>query len=46
MAEERTIGGATMLMRTNPFRELDLFTQQVSGTAARPPGTPMVARSP
>jgi hypothetical protein len=35
-----------MLMRTNPFRELDLFTQQVPGTAARPAGTPMDARSP
>jgi HSP20 family protein len=25
-----------MLMRTDPFRELDRFTQQVLGTAARP----------
>jgi HSP20 family protein len=27
---------ATMLMRTDPFRELDRFTQQVLGTASRP----------
>ena len=25
-----------MLMRTDPFRDLDRFTQQVLGTAARP----------
>jgi hypothetical protein len=25
-----------MLKRTDPFRELDRFTQQVLGTAARP----------
>ena len=31
---------ATMLMRTDPFRELDRFTQQVLGTAARPAGMP------
>ncbi|MGN2637219.1 Hsp20/alpha crystallin family protein [Nocardia takedensis] len=27
---------ATMLMRTDPFRDLDRLTQQVFGTAARP----------
>ena len=27
-----------MLMHTDPFRELDRFTQQVLGTAARPAG--------
>lgn len=43
MAEGKDIGGATMLMRTNPFRELDRFTQQVPGTAARPTGMPMDA---
>lgn len=32
-----------MLMRTDPFRELDRFTQQVLGTAARPAGMPMDA---
>ncbi|GAA1430841.1 HSP20 family small heat-shock protein [Mycobacterium cookii] len=34
---------ATMLMRTDPFRELDRFTQQVLGTAARPAVMPMDA---
>jgi HSP20 family protein len=34
---------ATMLMRTDPFRELDRLTQQVLGTAARPAGMPMDA---
>ncbi|AMW20100.1 hypothetical protein Chelonae_p2349 [[Mycobacterium] chelonae subsp. bovistauri] len=34
---------ATMLMRTDPFRELDRFTQQVLGTAARPAAMPMDA---
>ena len=33
----------TMLMRTDPFRELDRFTQQVLGTAARPAVMPMDA---
>ena len=32
-----------MLMRTDPFREIDRFTQQVLGTAARPAGMPMDA---
>ncbi|MFI7667127.1 Hsp20/alpha crystallin family protein [Nocardia sp. NPDC049526] len=34
---------ATMLMRTDPFRDLDRFTQQVFGTAARPAAMPMDA---
>ncbi|BBZ45405.1 18 kDa antigen (HSP 16.7) [Mycobacterium parmense] len=33
----------TMLMRTDPFRDLDRFTQQVLGTAARPAVMPMDA---
>ena len=33
---------AAMLMRTDPFRELDRFAQQVLGTAARPAVMPMV----
>jgi HSP20 family protein len=33
----------TMLMRTDPFRELDRLTQQVFGTAARPAFMPMDA---
>jgi len=32
-----------MLMRTDPFRELDRITQQVLGTAARPAAMPMDA---
>jgi HSP20 family protein len=32
-----------MLMRTDPFRELDRFTQQVWGTVARPSAMPMDA---
>jgi HSP20 family protein len=32
-----------MLMRTDPFRDLDRFTQHVSGTAARPTVMPMDA---
>jgi HSP20 family protein len=32
-----------MLMRTDPFRDLDRFTQQVPGTAARPAVMPMDA---
>ncbi|MBO0884165.1 MAG: Hsp20 family protein [Mycobacterium sp.] len=32
-----------MLMRTDPFRELDRMTQQVLGTAARPAVMPMDA---
>src|SRR5665647_2772243 len=33
-----------MLMRTDPFRELDRLTQQVFGTATRPAVMPMDAR--
>src|SRR6201994_184001 len=36
-------GGPIMLMRTDPFRELDRLTQQVLGTAARPAAMPMDA---
>ncbi|MBV9381574.1 MAG: Hsp20/alpha crystallin family protein [Streptosporangiaceae bacterium] len=32
-----------MLMRTDPFRELDRLTQQVLGTASRPAAMPMDA---
>jgi HSP20 family protein len=32
-----------MLMRTDPFRELDRLTQQVFGTVARPTAMPMDA---
>ncbi len=32
-----------MLMRTDPFRELDRLTQQVFGTVARPAAMPMDA---
>ncbi len=32
-----------MLMRTDPFRDLDRLTQQVFGTAARPAAMPMDA---
>lgn len=32
-----------MLMRTDPFRELDRLTQQVLGTSARPAAMPMDA---
>ncbi|MEA2292261.1 MAG: hypothetical protein QOF17_1284 [Solirubrobacteraceae bacterium] len=32
-----------MLMRTDPFREMDRLTQQVFGTAARPAAMPMDA---
>jgi HSP20 family protein len=32
-----------MLMRTDPFRDLDRFTQRVPGTAARPAVMPMDA---
>src|ERR1700738_5676279 len=32
-----------MLMRTDPFRDLDRFTQQVLGTASRPAMMPMDA---
>src|SRR6202012_6306395 len=32
-----------MLMRPDPFRELDRLTQQVFGTAARPAAMPMDA---
>jgi HSP20 family protein len=36
-------GILTMLMRTDPFRELDRLTQQVFGTVARPAAMPMDA---
>src|SRR5690348_3017046 len=36
-------GGTIMLMRTDPFRELDRLTQQVLGTTARPAAMPMDA---
>lgn len=32
-----------MLMRTDPFRDLDRLTQQIFGTAARPAAMPMDA---
>jgi HSP20 family protein len=32
-----------MLMRSDPFRELDAFAQQLAGTAARPAAMPMDA---
>lgn len=32
-----------MLMRSDPFRDLDRLTQQMFGTTARPVGMPMVA---
>lgn len=32
-----------MLVRSDPFRDLDRFTQQLSGTAARPAAMPMDA---
>jgi HSP20 family protein len=32
-----------MLMRTDPFRDLDRFTEQVLGTSARPAVMPMDA---
>ncbi len=32
-----------MLMRTDPFRDIDRFTQQIFGTAARPAVMPMDA---
>jgi HSP20 family protein len=34
---------AVMLMRTDPFRELDRLTQQVLGTTARPAAMPLEA---
>jgi HSP20 family protein len=36
-------GGHPMLMRSDPFRELDRLTQQVLGTRMRPAGMPMDA---
>ncbi len=36
-------GGFEMLMRTDPFRELDRWAQQVVGTAARPAAMPIDA---
>ncbi len=44
MAEEKGhMEVATMLLRTDPFRDLDRFTQEILGTAARPAGMPMDA---
>jgi HSP20 family protein len=43
MNNRDTRGGTIMLMRTDPFRELDRLTQQVLGTAARPAAMPMDA---
>jgi HSP20 family protein len=34
---------SVMLMRTDPFREIDRLTQQVFGTPSRPAGMPMDA---
>src|ERR1700758_5710247 len=36
-------GQLAMLMRTDPFRDLDRLTQQVFGTVARPAAMPMDA---
>src|SRR4028119_1682725 len=36
-------GDPSMLMRTDPFRDLDRLTQQVFGTATRPAFMPMDA---
>jgi HSP20 family protein len=44
--EHQKHGGGTMLMRTDPFRELDRFAQQVfgtQGTVSRPSVMPMDA---
>jgi hypothetical protein len=41
---EQAEGGAKMLMRTDPFRELDRLTEQALGTAARPAAMPMDAK--
>ncbi len=41
--QERFVEVGLMLMRTDPFRDLDRFTQQVFGTAARPAVMPMDA---
>jgi HSP20 family protein len=44
MAQEKgQMEVATMLLRTDPFRDLDRFTQEVLGTAARPAAMPMDA---
>lgn len=44
MAKEKgNLEVATMLLRTDPFRDLDRFTQEILGTAARPAGMPMDA---
>jgi HSP20 family protein len=37
------MGGAEMLLRTDPFRELDRLASQVFGTIARPASMPMDA---
>src|ERR1700710_1338500 len=43
LLSHRVEGGPPMLMRTDPFRELDRLTQQVFGTASRPTAMPMDA---
>jgi HSP20 family protein len=41
--DSHLVGGGKMLLRTDPFRDLDRFAQQVWGTAARPAVMPMDA---
>ena len=41
--QDNTMEVTTMLMRTDPFRELDRLTQQAFGTLARPSAMPMDA---
>jgi HSP20 family protein len=44
--EHQKHGGGTMLMRTDPFRQLDRFAEQVlgsQGTVSRPSVMPMDA---
>jgi len=41
--QEGQVEVGLMLMRTDPFRDLDRFTQQIFGTAARPAVMPMDA---
>src|SRR5438270_8808019 len=43
MPESLTERGIAMLMRTDPFRDLDRWTQQVFGTPARPAAMPIDA---
>jgi hypothetical protein len=47
MALSLSVGRVTaMLLRTEPFREVDRLTQQLLGTAARPAAMPMDAFAP